>query len=61
MSNPQYITDSAGKKISVILPIDEYTELMEDLEDLGDIAARKDEVTTPFNVALKEIGYEVHD
>lgn len=36
MSNPQYITDSSGHKISVILPINEYIELM---EDLGDIAA----------------------
>ncbi len=61
MSNPQYITDSAGHKLSVILPMEEYLELMEDLEDLTAIAERKDESTVPFEAALKEMGYELHD
>ena len=35
----QYITDSEGHKISVILPIAEYEQLMEDLEDTMDACA----------------------
>ena len=35
--NPQYITDSDGKKISAIVPIKEFRILMEDLEELADI------------------------
>lgn len=35
----QYITDSEGHKLSVILPIDEYRQLMEDLEDAMDACA----------------------
>jgi len=35
--HPQYITDSEGRKISVILPLEEYNILMEELEELEDI------------------------
>ena len=35
--NPKYITDSKGKKISVILPIKEYEAIIEELEDLEDV------------------------
>lgn len=55
MSNPQYITDSAGHKISVILPIDEYIELMEDLEDIAAVAELKDEDTIPWEQVKKEL------
>ena len=34
---PQYITDSAGKKISVVLPIQDFKAIMEELEELEDI------------------------
>lgn len=33
----QFITDNGGKKIAVILPIAEYNELVNDLEELQDI------------------------
>lgn len=35
--HPQYITDNAGKKISVVLPIKDFKAIMEELEDLEDI------------------------
>lgn len=41
----QYITDEAGKKTAVILPIEEFEELLEDLDDLAVIAERRDEET----------------
>lgn len=52
---PQYITDSNGQKLSVILPMSDYLELL-DLEDLATIAERKDEGTIPFEDVLKEGG-----
>ena len=35
--HPQYITDNKGIKKAVILPIKEYTLLLEELEDLEDV------------------------
>ncbi len=35
--HPQFITDAAGKKVSVILPLDEFEALLESLEDLDDV------------------------
>jgi hypothetical protein len=35
--HPQYLTDSKGKKKAVLLPIKEYTLLLEELEELEDI------------------------
>lgn len=34
---PQFVTDDQGKKLAVILPIEEYDKLMEELEELEDI------------------------
>ena len=39
----QFITDSAGAKVAAVIPINEYEELMEDIEDLAVVADRKDE------------------
>ena len=33
----QFITDNNGKKLAVILPIKDYNEMIEDLEELEDI------------------------
>ena len=60
-AQPQFITNADGEKISVILPLADYQELMEDLEDLAAIAERKNEATLPFEAALKEIGYDLYD
>jgi PHD/YefM family antitoxin component YafN of YafNO toxin-antitoxin module len=35
--NPQFITDNAGKKISVVIPLEEFEALIEELEELEDI------------------------
>lgn len=39
----QYLTDEAGNKVAVVLPIEEYEELMEDLDDLAYLANHRDE------------------
>jgi len=43
----QYITDESGKKTAVIIPIEEFEELLEDLADLAVLAERRDETTIP--------------
>jgi len=35
--NPRYITDSTGRKISVVLPMKDFKTIMEELEELEDI------------------------
>ena len=47
----QFVTDTKGKKTAVMIPIDQYYELMEDLHDLAKIAERKDEGT----ISLAEV------
>ena len=41
--NLQYVTDENGEKKAVIFPIEEFIELLEDLDDLAAIAERRDE------------------
>jgi len=33
----QFITDEKGNKISIVIPIEEYNRMLEDLEELNDI------------------------
>ena len=35
--HPQYITDKDGKKVSVVIPLKEYEQILEELEELDDI------------------------
>jgi PHD/YefM family antitoxin component YafN of YafNO toxin-antitoxin module len=51
----QYVTNETGEKEAVILPIEEFNELVEDLEDLVVIAERQDEATIPFNQVIDEL------
>ncbi|PTN38968.1 hypothetical protein [Desulfonatronum sp. SC1] len=55
--NPEYVTDSAGHKRAVILPVEEYQELM---DDLAVIAERREEPTISHDKVmevLKRDGY----
>ncbi len=55
---PQFITDKKGRKISVVISLSQYKQILEDLEELHDIqlydevVARK-EKTIPFNQYLQ--------
>jgi len=51
----QYVTDSAGEKTAVILPLGEFQDLIEDLEDLAAIAERRDEPTTSHEDFVAEL------
>lgn len=41
----QFIVDESGIKKAIILPMEDYEELLEDIHDLAVIAERKDEPT----------------
>jgi len=41
ISKPQYLYDKSGKKTLVVLSIEEYKELLEDLHDLAVMANRQ--------------------
>lgn len=43
--HPEYITDEKGEKKSIILPLFEFEELIEEIEDLAAIVERKEEAT----------------
>ncbi len=48
MVQEQYVTDTKGKKLSVILSLERYERLMEDLHDLAVVAERRDEQPISF-------------
>lgn len=35
--HPQYITDEHGKRVSVVLPIQQWQQMLDELEELDDI------------------------
>ncbi|EAZ92552.1 hypothetical protein [Crocosphaera chwakensis] len=51
----QYITNDLGETTAVILPITEFEELLEDLEDLKTITDRKDEETISHEAVIVEL------
>ena len=58
--HPRYITDTKGKKISVVLPIKDFNAIMEELEELDDIkrydeAQKSNEPSIPIDEAFKMI------
>ncbi|MDN3514925.1 MAG: hypothetical protein NG747_11060 [Candidatus Brocadia sp.] len=51
MMDAQFIVDESGNKTAVILPLEDYEELLEDIHDLTVIAERKNEPT----ISLEEL------
>lgn len=51
----QYLTDENGKKTAVVIPVEEYEELLEDLHDLAVIVERRDEPTIRFDELKKRL------
>ncbi len=54
-ANARYVVDSTGRKVSVILPVSEYEELLEDLSDLAVVAERRDEPTVVHDAVKKRL------
>jgi PHD/YefM family antitoxin component YafN of YafNO toxin-antitoxin module len=51
----QYVTNEAGDKTAVIVPIEDFQALMEDIEDLATIAERREEPTVSHEQLLAEL------
>jgi PHD/YefM family antitoxin component YafN of YafNO toxin-antitoxin module len=47
----QYIVDKNGKRTAVVLPVQDYEELLQDIHDLLIVAERREE----YNVNFKEL------
>ena len=52
------MTNKAGDKTAVILPIDDFQELMEDIEDLAAVAERREEPTISHEQLLAELNIQ---
>jgi hypothetical protein len=63
----QFIEDNQGHRIAVLLPIDDYNNMLEQLEEMDDIKAYdaakadNDDETIPFDQAIKEIEAKRND
>lgn len=55
MQNVQYITDASGDKTAVIVPIEDYEEMLEDLHFGKIVRESKDEPKRDFNEFLEEM------
>jgi hypothetical protein len=50
-----YITNELGEKTAVILPISQFEELLQDIEDLAIVAERRDEPTISHADLIAEL------
>ena len=53
--HPHFMTDALGKRVSVVIPLEEYEELLEDIADLVAIAERRDEPTVTHEDLLARL------
>jgi hypothetical protein len=56
----QFIEDNQGNRIAVLMPIDQYNKMLEQLEEIEDILAydtakAQDDEVIPFDQAVREI------
>ena len=48
----QYITDEKGKKSAAVIPIEQFYQLLEDLDDLATAAERQQEPAVPHKQVI---------
>ena len=53
--NVQYVTDANGERTAVILPLEEYEELLEDLHVSRIASETKDEPSRPLGELVDEM------
>ena len=51
----QYLTDDRGERTAVVLPINDYEKLLEDLDDLAEVAERRDEPVIPHDQFIADL------
>lgn len=52
---PQYLIDESGQKTAVVIPVEEYEELLADIHDLAVIAERRNEPAIRFDELKKRL------
>jgi len=57
----QFVTDETGKRTAVLLSLDEWGEIWEDLYDILVCEARKNEPAVPWEELKAEMEREEHD
>jgi len=55
----QYIVDDHGNKSGVLLTLDAFDTLMEELDDLAVLAERRDEDTLPHEQVVDQLKHDV--
>ena len=53
--HPQYVSNEQGEKTAVILPLQVFEALLEDIADLASIAERRDEPTITHEELVTEL------
>lgn len=51
----QFIVNENGEKTAIILPIEDYERLLEDIEDLTVIAERRHESSEPLDAVTERL------
>ena len=55
VQNPYFLHDKEGNKTHVLLPIDVYEELLEELHDLAAVAELEQEDIIPFSELIDNL------
>ncbi|MDY9927293.1 type II toxin-antitoxin system prevent-host-death family antitoxin [Methanosarcina sp.] len=55
VTHEQYVVNENGEKVAIILPIEEYKKMKEDLHDLAMFAERRNEKTISFKEIKRKI------
>ena len=53
--NPQFVINEKGERVSVMLPVAEYEELLEEIDDLARVAERREEPTISHDELLTRL------
>jgi PHD/YefM family antitoxin component YafN of YafNO toxin-antitoxin module len=51
----QYVVTDTGERVSVVLPVEDYEELLEDLADLAAIAERRTDETVDHSKVIERL------
>ena len=55
-NNIRFLLNAKGKKTDVIIPIKQYMEIMEDLDDVKTVKKRRNEKTISLNEVKRKLG-----
>lgn len=51
----RYIVDETGRRVSVVLPVEDYEDLLEDIGDLAAVAERRKEETVGHGELIERL------